>query len=560
VSRSWRIRHKLMLGLALAIGVLALLLSGTLRGLWSYYVTTDSIRGKLKELKAAEDFKETVTRLTFPFLLERPPGAPPPGPKEYKEYVTRLTPQDGWNYLLDNPSSPKARNAFKEVRQKLSEYEFPLDDNLTQGRGGTLGAHRQGQAQALVGLITRFEKCVNEVAGVRSRKAPVNPAEDEELVAAFKDLAETAGQLSETAQDLQNDIHDDLNDSLSETRRHYQVSLWIIVPTSVGGLVLLLGLMRSFYTWIMYPIRDLNSGVARVAAGDFAHRIEINSGDEMQDLSSAFNDMTGHLQTLYGDLARQVNERSRQLVRSERLASVGFLAAGVAHEINNPLASIAFCSEALEARLAELLRQVPAGARSGDELDVFQRYLKMIQEEAFRCKNITERLLSFSRTREFHREPTDLARLVQSVLDVTQHLQNCKGKDIVFERPPGRINAPVNAEEIKSVILNLVVNALDSMDDGGQLVIRLSQVNRQAELSFLDTGCGMTQEVLDNIFEPFFTQSRTGKGTGLGLTISHRIVTQHGGDIEATSAGLGRGSTFTVRLPLDAPAQQSAAA
>ncbi len=104
---------------------------------------------------------------------------------------------------------------------------------------------------------------------------------------------------------------------------------------------------------------------------------------------------------------------------------------------------------------------------------MFTRYLKMIQEEAFRCKNITERLLSFSRTGEFRREPTDMAAIVQSVLDVTQHLQNCKGKDIQFERPPNRVTAPVNAEEIKSVILNLVVNALDSMDEGGRLVIRL---------------------------------------------------------------------------------------
>ncbi len=351
MSSSWRIRHKLMLGLVLAVGVLALLLCGTLRGLWSYYLTTDSIRGKLKELKAAEDFKECVTQLTSPDGPETPAREPQrPGHQESLQ-----------------GRSPEALGLRVSARRQ-SEPGAGRHD---------LGPHRHGLAQVLLTLIAELEEAVNKVAAIPKRDALTEDEDcrgqearseaagmpmpgaangggeggddkkpDPKLV-----LKEKADLLSGTARDLQTGIHLDLSESLGETRRHYQVSLWIIVPTSVAGLVLLLGLMRSFYTWIMYPIRDLNAGVSRVAAGDFAHRIEINSGDEMQDLSAAFNDMTSHLQTLYSDLARQVNERSRQLVRSERLAGVGFLAAGVAHEINNPLASIAFCSEALEARL-----------------------------------------------------------------------------------------------------------------------------------------------------------------------------------------------------------------
>src|SRR4051812_20625656 len=140
----------------------------------------------------------------------------------------------------------------------------------------------------------------------------------------------------------------------------------------------------------------------------------------MEELAAALNNMTGRLREMYRDLARQVNERSRQLVRSERLASVGFLAAGVAHEINNPLASIAFCSEALEGRLAGKLADFPS------ESEVVTKYLRMIQQEAFRCKAITQRLLEFSRGGERRREPTNLADLVQSVLDMVQHLQNCR--------------------------------------------------------------------------------------------------------------------------------------
>jgi two-component system, NtrC family, sensor kinase len=187
--------------------------------------------------------------------------------------------------------------------------------------------------------------------------------------------------------------------------------------------------------------------------------------------------------------------------------------------------------------------------RSPNDSEVITKYLKMIQEEAFRCKAITQRLLEFSRSGERRREPTDLAELIQSVLDMVGHLQNYKDKHILFD-PPAPVFAWVNAQEIKSVVLNMVVNALDSMDEDGTLTIKLRQHDRRAEIVFADTGCGMTPEILENIFEPFFTRSRTGKGTGLGLSISHRVITQHGGEIEATSPGPNQGSTFTVRLPL----------
>src|SRR5262249_32935757 len=151
----------------------------------------------------------------------------------------------------------------------------------------------------------------------------------------------------------------------------------IVLCTSSIGLLLTVLLMRFFQRSLVHPIRDLMEGVSKVAQGEFEHRIELHSGDDMEDLARAYNDMAGRLSEMYRDLAHQVNERSRQLIRSERLASVGFLAAGVAHEINNPLASIAFCSEALESRMAEVLKQV-----TGDR-DTILKYLRMIQEEAF---------------------------------------------------------------------------------------------------------------------------------------------------------------------------------
>jgi signal transduction histidine kinase len=173
----------------------------------------------------------------------------------------------------------------------------------------------------------------------------------------------------------------------------------------------------------------------------------------------------------------------------------------------------------------------------------------MIQEEAFRCKRITEKLLDFSRCADIQRERTDLAGLIQGVVEMIRHMGKYRGKTIVFQPREG-VMAHVDSQEIKQVVLNLVVNALDSMDTGGTLRIDLRYSGGMAEMAFTDDGYGMSPEVLENIFEPFFTKRRVGKGTGLGLSITHRIISQHHGEITAVSAGEDMGSTFTVRLPV----------
>jgi len=299
------------------------------------------------------------------------------------------------------------------------------------------------------------------------------------------------------------------------------------------------------YRWIFRPLRVLVKGSRRVAAGDFNYRIELPSFDEMAELAEAMNAMTARFRAIRDDLDRQVQLRTKQVVRSEQLASVGFLAAGVAHEINNPLASIALCAESLEGRLLDLV------AKNGEseQGELVQRYLKMIQSEAFRCKEITEKLLDFSRTGEVKRASADLGELTQSVIDMVSHLGRYQNRNIEFAHGEPLI-ATINAQEIKQVVLNLVTNALDSLDPGGTLTIELVRKPDFAEMIFTDNGCGMTEEVLEHLFEPFFTRKRGGQGTGLGLSIVYRIVSEHGGQIEATSAGPGRGSQFHVTLPL----------
>jgi signal transduction histidine kinase len=523
VACNWRIRHKLFLGLGLVVAVMALLLTGTLKGLASYRATMRTFTTRLEELREADKI-----RIAVKLLGER--GNPENQAKDLRDKI-------------------------KEAREALENYKEKLTETVDLGRDPDNGFQEFQQVNALEKCFTNLVEAIDKAVQGAVSSLPDSALD---LLQDGTPTKIAIEKLIATSNDLNNVIYNDLYRRIKTARADFKTSLAIVLSTTVAGVLLMLALLRWFYRWVFYPIRDLQQGVGRVAHGDFEHTIDVKSGDEIEDLAEAFNDMTGRLREMYRDLARQVNERSRQLVRSERLAGVGFLAAGVAHEINNPLASIAFCSEALERRLAELLEQMPRlrGDIGEQDRDIVNKYLKMIQEEAFRCKEITQRLLEFSRGGERRREPTDLGELIQSVLDMVQHLQNGKGKELTFHQND-QLTAWVNGQEIKSVILNLVVNALDSMDEGGTLTITQRRRDNMAELIFQDTGCGMTEEVLENIFEPFFTRSRTGKGTGLGLSISHRIINQHGGDIEAVSPGPNQGSTFTVHLPLQPVEEQS---
>jgi signal transduction histidine kinase len=289
-----------------------------------------------------------------------------------------------------------------------------------------------------------------------------------------------------------------------------------------------------------------------VAQGDFNYRLEFTRQDEMKELADAFNSMTSRFQEIRGDLDRQVRERIKQLIRSERLAGIGFLAAGVAHEINNPLSAIAMAAESLAERESELTSSDPT------ETEIARQYLKMIDREAGRCQRITRKLLDFARgngdTSAYH----DLTTIVNDVLGVLRHMSRYSDRTVRFTSTAPCV-LEINGPEIQQVVMNLVSNGLEAMDAGGVMTIEITEQADQVTLSVIDDGCGMTAEVIENLFEPFFTQRRDGRGTGLGLSISHRIVADHGGTIDVESPGPGRGSTFRVKLPRRAAQREAAA-
>jgi signal transduction histidine kinase len=248
-----------------------------------------------------------------------------------------------------------------------------------------------------------------------------------------------------------------------------------------------------------------------------------------------------HLVVLVEDitLAKQLE---RQMLLTERLTTAGRLAAGVAHELNNPLATIAGCAEALQSRLGE---DALAGRT---ELADFPTYLGLIEEEAYRCKEITGSLLQFVRDPGSRRVPTDVNALVLKTIELISHQARYAEGVFATELDDTLPEVTLNEGQLRQVFLGLASNALDAMEGRGRLIIRTRRARREVEVEFEDEGPGIAEEVTQRIWDPFFTTKPPGQGTGLGLAIAQGIVADHGGRIEMQTH-VGKGSIFRVVVP-----------
>ncbi len=249
-----------------------------------------------------------------------------------------------------------------------------------------------------------------------------------------------------------------------------------------------------------------------------------------------------HVITIGEDVTKRV-EAIHAVGRAEKLAAVGRLAAGVVHEINNPLATISACAEALEHRVED-------GAFDDSEaFEDLNEYLGLIKSEAFRCKSITTGLLDFSRIRTGDRHPLDLAEVITSSARLISH--QIRGNRIQIQLDLANDIPPVHADSghIQQAIIALATNAIDAMPEGGTLTLRASSQMNRIAVEVEDTGVGIPPEDLSKIFEPFFTTKEVGEGTGLGLAVCYGIVTDHGGRLSVRS-NIGKGTIFTIYLPV----------
>jgi len=328
-----------------------------------------------------------------------------------------------------------------------------------------------------------------------------------------------------------------------------RVMLTFILMASLCVVFLLIILYFST-TQITRPLQRMVVATEEIAKGDLSHKVEINSRDELGLLATSFNEMIDQLRQANEELMewgrtleKKVEERTRELtemqtklLQSEKLASLGKLAAGVAHEINNPLGAILIYSHLL---LEETPKNTPA-----------YENLRKIVKETSRCKDIVKGLLEFARPKEPEMSATDVNETVDRALAIME--KQALFQNIKINKEYGQLPRIVaDAAQLQQVFMNIILNAAEAMNGRGTLTITssLDPKKEQIRIAFKDTGHGILPEDMPRLFEPFFTTKEVGKGTGLGLAISYSIIQKHKGTIEVSSQ-VGQGSTFTIILPL----------
>lgn len=349
-------------------------------------------------------------------------------------------------------------------------------------------------------------------------------------------------------------IIDALPLSLYAIDRNYQIVAWNR-NRELGELGLPKGevLGKNIFEVLTKQSRDLlQHEFSNVFATGKIHRVEQETvtpeGDTNHWLISKIPMRAGETKQVTHVIAVGENitarvKAHRAVARAEKLAAVGRLAAGVVHEINNPLATIAACAESLEKRIEE-----GAFSDSPDAEDL-REYLGLIRDEAFRCKSITNGLLDFSRLRAGQRVPVNVFELIKTTARLVTHQQ--RGDNIKIELETAD-DVPVvlgDGGQLQQAIVALATNAIDAMPDGGTLALRALQSGTRVLIEVKDTGIGIAPENMTKIFDPFFTTKDVGQGTGLGLAVCYGILSDHGGRLDVRST-VGVGTTFTITLPV----------
>jgi signal transduction histidine kinase len=312
-----------------------------------------------------------------------------------------------------------------------------------------------------------------------------------------------------------------------EAWRKYLV--FSVISALVPNLLLVLLIVRTFSR----PLQRITLAAVQVTEGEYGTEVDLRrSNDEIGLLAQSFNEMS---RKMYSDI-EQLQKLNEQLTRTEKLAAMGTLSAGVAHEVNNPLASISSLIQMMQSK--------------GNLDDDTKEKLKLISEQIHRITQVTRDMMDFARVRPAAKSMIDINSIIETSLRLAsfdKSFQKLNLKKHLAENLP---EVFADKDQLQQVFLNLLLNARDAMPDGGELIINTNQNHKELRIEISDDGTGIDDASRKKIFDPFFTTKQAGKGTGLGLAVCYGIITAHGGKIEV-SGNESSGTSFLISLPLN---------
>lgn len=452
--------------------------------------------------------------------------------------------------MADEPGMVRVRIFDREGNISYSSDPSEVGHAVDKSAEACYGCHAQGQSlerlnrpdrfriyrdssgQRILGVITPIENqpsCSNAICHAHPAKQKILGVLDTNL-----SLAKADAQLAQTS--------------------------WRMLAYTIFALIDI-SLLTWLFVWrlVGQPLKHLKDGTRQLADGNLGYQLEVDSNDEAGELASSFNRMSLQLRSANEEIVAwaktledRVEQKTRELNRAhehvlhvEKMATIGKMAAVVAHEINNPLSGIL--------TYARLLKKwIQRGEAESSKKQDAEQCLDLIADESRRCGDLVKNLLTFSRTSPMNVQTTNLNSVVDRSVRLVAHQLELNGVELHLDLPSNLPPIQCDPGQIEQVLLALIMNAIDAMPRGGNLWVR-TRVDEEADeltIEVRDDGSGIAPEILPRIFEPFLTTKESGKSVGLGLAVSRNIIEGHRGRVEVQSE-VGKGTTFTVKLPMN---------